>query len=317
MSDHTGIEWTDSTWNVVTGCDKISPGCKNCYAEGIADRFFAKQYPPNADGSPRKFTDVRCHPERLDTPLHWRAPRMCFVNSMSDLFHEDVPEEFIRAVFTTMRNAQQHTFQVLTKRAARMLEIIGTWQRNGLLLREGHGCVLPNVWLGVSVEDQKRADERIPLLLQTPAAVRFLSVEPMLETVSFRWAKWDTWKPHPRRPERMGPGAIDEYDGLRMLDWVICGGESGPGARMFRREWAESLFKQCREAGVPFFMKQFGSYPVLDPRYDQTLPGATRKLQNRKGGDPEEWPEALRVREFPKPYPGHEVARLQRKANVS
>lgn len=282
----TSIEWTDVTWNPVTGCDKVSAGCKNCYAEGVADRFFAKQYAPNGDGSPRKFTDVRSHPDRLEQPLHWKKPRRVFVNSMSDLFHESVPEEFIRAVFTIMRQAQQHTFQVLTKRPERMLEIIGTWQKNGLLLREGYGCVLPNVWLGVSVESQKFADERIPLLLQTPAAVRFLSVEPMLEEVDLQHFQ-----------EHL-PSSF-HFGWLEGIHWVICGGESGPGARMFRPEWATSLMKQCKAAEVPFFMKQMGSYPVLDPRYDQTISGYSRKLQDRKGGDMSEWPEHLRVREFP------------------
>jgi protein gp37 len=295
----TTIEWTDETWNPITGCTKVSQGCKNCYAEGIANRFFAKQYPPNQDGTQRKFTDVRCHPERLDQPLRWKEPRRVFVNSMSDLFHEDVPEEFIRAVFTVMRNAQRHTFQILTKRAARMLEIVGTWQRNGLLLREGHGCILPNVWLGVSVEDQEHADERIPLLLQTPAAVRFLSIEPQLGPVDM------TDLPVPRDYENLSDAIIqpyrfnaltsadDEhvYNVHQKIDWVIVGGESGPGARPFQVEWAKSIVDQCRAAGVACFVKQLGSHVIQD--------GEHRKKRDRKGGDMHEWPHELRVREFP------------------
>lgn len=284
----TSIQWTDKTWNPVTGCDKVSPGCKHCYAEGIADRFFAKQYPPNADGSVRRFTDVRCHPERLQDPLHWKKPCMVFVNSMSDLFHEGVSEEFIQAVFTTMAMARQHTFQVLTKRPHRMLEVIGAWKRNGLLLREGCGCVLPNVWLGVSVENQKYADERIPLLVRTPAKVRFLSVEPQLEHV---------------RLQLFNPIHADgeDFPPKPQINWVICGGESGPGARPFNLAWAESLLRQCQAAGVPFFMKQVGSNTIADlPKgltFRYTGGGVKR---DRKGGDPEEWPEHLRVREFPR-----------------
>lgn len=295
----TNIEWTDETWNPVTGCDKVSPGCKFCYAEGIADRFFAKQYPPNEDGSPRKFTDVRCHVERLEEPLHWKKPRRVFVNSMSDLFHEDVPSGFIRRVFWTMRECRDrnlgHTFQILTKRPERMLgfcrEVSDRADLGDWTYTERGGAPLENVWLGVSVENQKYADERIPLLLQTPAAVRFLSVEPQLEAISFRWAKWDNWQFHPRRVTTLGKGAVNELDGLRMLDWVICGGESGPGARPFDVEWAETLLGQCKAAAVPFFMKQLGAY-ARDY-------GSPMNLRDRKGGDPEEWPEHLRVREFP------------------
>lgn len=277
----TSIEWTDATWNPVTGCTKISPGCKNCYAEGIADRFFAKQYPLNADGSPRKFTDVRCHPERLVEPLHWKKPRRVFVNSMSDLFHEDVPTEFIARIWRVMRRADRHTFQVLTKRATRMREVLV-------------GCKIPiwNIQLGVSVENQKQADERIPLLLQTPAAVRFLSIEPQLEAVDLtcflgKLPEDDDGAPYPGN-----------------ISWVICGGESGPGARPFNLAWAESLLEQCKAAGVPFFMKQMGSHPQVHSCRDEscTHPDCGMEdihLKDRKGGDMSEWPAHLRVREFP------------------
>lgn len=287
----TSIEWTDVTWNPVTGCTKVSPGCKNCYAEGIADRFFTKQYPPNADGSPRKFTDVRCHPERLEEPLHWKKPRRVFVNSMSDLFHEDVPAEFIGHTFGVMWQAARHTFQILTKRPQRMLAIVSELTADHSRSRFAGPWPLPNVWLGVSVENQKQADERIPLLVDTPAAIRFLSVEPQLEAVSlFDW---------------LGPyGPARSLQQPPQLDWVICGGESGPGARPFNLAWAESLLEQCRAAGVPFFMKQMGSRPQVHSCRDEscTHPDCGMEdihLKDRKGGDMPEWPAHLRVREFP------------------
>lgn len=265
----TNIEWTDATWNPVTGCTKVSAGCKNCYAEGIADRFFAKQYPPNADGSLRKFTDVRCHPERLTEPRHWKKPRRVFVNSMSDLFHEDVPRDFIGVAFAIMRECPRHTFQILTKRAERMRNVV-QWIR-----ASETGPISPNIQLGVSVENQPQADKRIPFLLQTSAAVRFLSVEPQLEAV-------DLYR------------AADEWWQSNGIGWVICGGESGPGARPFNLAWAESLLKQCKAVGIPFFMKQVGSNPFIPEGY-----GVGAALRDRKGGDPAEWPEHLRVREWP------------------
>ena len=203
----TTIEWTDATWNVVTGCSKVSPGCKNCYAEAVANRFWAKQYPPipsvvngEPDGRDRRFTDVQCHPDRLEQPLHWRKPQRIFVNSMSDLFHEDVPDEFIFQVFGVMFLAKQHTFQILTKRAERMLDCclraakdptsyIWAWaselQQGSVDVPQTITFPLSNVHLGVSVENQKYADERIPKLLQTPAAKRFVSYEPALGPINW------------------------------------------------------------------------------------------------------------------------------------
>ena len=233
MGDTT-IEWTDKTWNPVTGCTKVSQGCKHCYAETIANRMWAQQYPPNSDGSQRRFTDVRCHPERLEQPLSWRKPARVFVNSMSDLFHEDVPFEFIARVFGVMREAHWHTFQVLTKRPEVGLHFMG-WIMNGL----GYTSYpTPNVWLGVSVEDQANADKRIPLLLETPAAVRFLSCEPLLSPIQLA-------------------GVCNDWleDGIH---WVIVGGESGPGARPIRHEWVRHIQRQCQDALVPFFFKQWG-----------------------------------------------------------
>jgi protein gp37 len=254
----TSIEWATDVWNPVTGCNKVSQGCKNCYAETIANRFWATQYPPNEDGSPRKFTDVRLHPERLEDPLKWKKPRRVFVNSMSDLFHESVPVKFIDLVFGYMAAAHQHTFMILTKRPMRMLDYVSGVAYDKQLDRTKTNqrwqlsdtwrdipTVLPNVWLGVSVEDQKTADERIPILLETPAAVRFVSYEPALGPVDLNKKELfcETWS--------RGGYTIGTY-----LDWIIMGGESGPGARPMHPDWARSVRDQCQAAGVPFFFKQ-------------------------------------------------------------
>src|SRR4030043_97597 len=175
MAQKSKIEWTESTWNPVTGCTKVSDGCKNCYAECMAKRFWRNGV--NGDNY-RPFTEVRCHPERLEQPLHWKKPAHIFVDSMSVLFHKDVPSLFIDHVFETMHLAYRHTFMILTKRAERMNRYIS--QR----YLPNQRAILPNVWLGVSVENQATADERIPLLLQTPAGVKFVSVEPMLEEIN-------------------------------------------------------------------------------------------------------------------------------------
>ena len=227
------IEWTDRTWNPVTGCTKVSQGCKNCYAERMYERF-------NGPGS---FRNVICHPERLDMPWHWKKPSMVFVNSMSDLFHEDVPITFIDKVFTIMAYTPQHTYQILTKRAERMRDYF-----NGRLENLEEGIInareemrmltaglsaneiaydikrgLKNVWLGVSVEDQKTADERIPLLMKVPAAVRFLSCEPLLGQInlSIRASSCGYYEPLHHHPISSPNGPF--------ISWVICGGESGPG----------------------------------------------------------------------------------------
>lgn len=227
------IEWTDKTWNPVTGCTKVSQGCKNCYAERLYERF-------NGKGA---FKNVICHQNRLSHPARWKRPAMVFVNSMSDLFHEDVPFSFINAVFSVMSDCDHHTYQVLTKRPARMLAFF-KWKS------EEHGIPWepkPNVWIGVSVENQEAADERIPLLLDVPAAVRFLSCEPLLGPIKL-WPllqltnnKWTN-----------RPGSI--------IDWIICGGESGPGSRPMHPEWARSIRDQCQSAGVTFFFKQWGNW---------------------------------------------------------
>ncbi len=219
MSDKSQIEWTDATWNPVRGCTKISPGCKHCYAETFAERF------RGVPGHPFEFGfDIRLVPHKLEEPLKWRAPRMVFVNSMSDLFHQAVPDEYILKVARVMRDAHWHTFQVLTKRADRLHRRLG-----GVLAPFAE---LPNIWWGVSVENRKHGVPRIALLQDAPAVVRFLSIEPLLEDL----------------------GRID----LGGIDWVIVGGESGAGARPMEREWVVSLRDQCRAARVPFFFKQWG-----------------------------------------------------------
>lgn len=281
MGDKTVIQWTDATWNPVTGCTKISPGCKHCYAETFAERWRGIPGHPYEQGF-----DLKLWPRRLEMPLTWKEPRMIFVNSMSDLFHEDVSFEFITQVWNIMYRATQHTFQVLTKRPERMLKFHQTLmvKRPELTERDasfGDNTPLAyNVWLGVSVENQATADERIPILLQTPAAVRFVSVEPLLEKIKLEGVEFAGLK-----------GNVL----LSGIHWIIVGGESGPGARPCNIGWIRSIIKQCKAAGVPVFVKQLGSFPTGH----QWLPDAALSLRDRKGGDISEWPEDLRVREWP------------------
>jgi protein gp37 len=249
--DRTGIEWTDATWNPVTGCTKVSPGCDHCYAETIAHRF------AGTPAYPAGF-EVTLRPERIDQPLRWTRPRRIFVNSMSDLFHDDISDGYIAAVWSVMARAPQHTFQILTKRHARMRNLLAGDLYDLVaddLTSDIYGNVtpirwpLPNVWLGVSVETQQWADIRIPPLLQTPAAVRFLSCEPLLGPIDLD--PWTTGGP--------------PWHGI---DWVIAGGESGPHARPMHPAWPRSLRYQCVEAGVPFLFKQWGEWAptrVTDP----------------------------------------------------
>jgi len=284
MGDKTKIEWTDATWNPVTGCTKVSAGCKFCYAE----RDFHRPYPGRA------FTDVRTHPNRLLQPLRWRRQRRIFVDSMGDLFHEDVRVPFIDQCFAVMALASRHTFQVLTKRPERMrnyfdlsyvtdfpLEPIGSQVRiaysagkiHEMFLSKGKDLPLgyslnqpyQNVWLGVSVEDQQTADERIPLLLQTKAAVRFVSYEPALGPVDFNnielLKEFDL-----SRTVSAHVDALTEHDDEHFfnqhakLDWVIAGGESGRNARPSHPDWFRAVRDQCQAAGVPFFFKQWGEW---------------------------------------------------------
>lgn len=219
MSDGSAIEWTDATWNPVRGCTKVSPGCKHCYAETFAERWRGIPDHPYGQGF-----DLRLVPEKLDEPLRWKRPRRIFVNSMSDLFQDGVDDLFIQRVFETMSVADWHTYQVLTKRADRMQAVTRTLPAELL----GH----PNVWLGVSVEDRRYGVPRIDLLRTVPAAVRFLSIEPLLEDL----------------------GDLD----LGGIHWVIVGGESGPGARPMQPTWVESIRRQCQDQQVAFFFKQWG-----------------------------------------------------------
>ena len=219
MSNNSKIEWTDATWNPVRGCTKISPGCTHCYAETFAERFRGVPGHPFGQGFA-----LRLVPEKLDEPLRWAAPRMVFVNSMSDLFHERVPDAYIEDVATMMLTANWHIYQVLTKRASRMAALLRTKLRTAS--RASH------IWWGVSVEDRKHGVPRIDVLRSAPARVRFLSVEPLLEDL----------------------GRIN----LHGIDWAIVGGESGPGARPMDPAWVRGLRDQCQAADVPFFFKQWG-----------------------------------------------------------
>lgn len=219
MSDGSAIEWTDATWNPVRGCTKISPGCKHCYAETFAERW--RGVPGHAY---EQGFDLRLVPGKLEQPLSWREGRRIFVNSMSDLFHEDVPVAYIRRVFETMRKADWHVYQILTKRGARAREV--TSKLPARLVNHEH------IWLGVSVEDRKYGLPRIAELRAAPVAVRFLSVEPLLEDI----------------------GTLD----LGGIDWVIVGGESGARARPMEMQWVLSIRDQCADASVPFFFKQWG-----------------------------------------------------------
>jgi len=353
----SAIEWTDRTWNPCVGCEKVSAGCKNCYAERQAYRVALMEH---AQGRRSVYLDVirgeeeaaeghwngraKFLPERLAQPLKWRKPCRVFVNSMSDLFHDDITFEQIAAVFGVMAATPRHTYQVLTKRPARMLEFFG-WvnkaaENDGLRISERQWIAeaalaafvhrradpeswdepgdlngpwpLPNVHIGVSVEDQKAADERIPLLLETDAALRFLSVEPLLGPVDLTHLDADA----------AGSKRLCQVDALTgrhtdmgrpcrrvgAIGWVIVGGESGPGARVCDLDWIREVVRQCRVAGVPCFVKQLGAAAsdakngiagaaLVVPAY--LLDRVSKRLRDRKGGDMSEWPESLKVRQFP------------------
>lgn len=259
MSDDSKIEWTDATWNPVTGCTEVSPGCDHCYAKTFAERFRGVR----GHHFERGF-DVVLRPERLDQPLRWKRPRRIFVNSMSDLFHDSIEADYIADVFATMALAPQHTFQLLTKRHGRMRSLLSDpeftmWVGAQMRNRgedEWETWPLPNVWLGVSVENQQWANIRIPALLDTPAAVRFLSCEPLLGPVDL--GQWT--RPHTVDCLAGPPWCSCGRDGDGYLDWVIVGGESGHGARPMHPDWARSLRDQCTAAGVAFHFKQWGEW---------------------------------------------------------
>lgn len=353
MSSVSAIQWTDRTWNPVRGCSVVSPGCVNCYAMKQAHRFSGpggayEGLTKLAERSGPQWTGkVAAVEDHLLDPLKWRTPARVFVNSMSDLFHEDVPDEFIDRVFAVMALAPQHTFQILTKRADRMRSYCASDETLGRFIRliaemrtlnphvkitqdcrhkaDGlNGFQLENVWLGVSVENQKYADERIPQLLQTPAAVRFVSAEPLLGPVDLT----RLWRPehdvfinavrggHSSKPGEYIAAANwpKDINHETHLDWVIVGGESGTAARPFDIAWARSIVKQCSDAGVACFVKQLGAWPFRDWPSEEGLPltvttrgSKGRRVKGRpfisfadkKGADMAEWPADLRVRQFP------------------
>jgi protein gp37 len=341
----TTIEWTRSddgtagkTWNPILGCDRVSPGCDRCYAMGVAR---IRQFNPNPkiasafagttsnDGGVDWTGKVNLLGDRLTEPLGWKKPARVFVNSMSDLFHKNVPDEFIARVFAVMALAPQHTFQILTKRHARMRSLIGgphevdtergyapgVWFRSLVqyathelgnevnLFGADSPWPLPNVHLGVSVEDQKWADIRIPALLETPAAVRFLSCEPLLGPIDLgigdphRDHDSDDvhGAPHPRVCLTCSTEDEHNVEYFRRepdsggIDWVIVGGESGPGARPLNPDWVRSIVGECRDAGTAPFVKQLGS-----------VWAKANGASDGKGGEPADWPADLRVREYPK-----------------
>lgn len=355
----TNIEWADRVWNPITGCSKVSQGCKFCYAEVMAKRTFGRLYPPVYIGPgcdepadewrARRFTDVQTHADRLDAPLRWRKPSRIFVNSMSDLFHEDVPDAFIDKVFAVMALAPMHTFLVLTKRPERMRVYLSdqrdlkvwnsAWnvcewfpeaQQNTRHAVEAvaryrdpkheERWPLPNVWLGVSVEDQATADARIPLLLQTPAAVRWVSAEPLLGPVDLS-ESMEGYELGQQYLDAKARG--DVVEALRLIrhgepgiDWCVVGGESGPKARSCDVPWVRSVVEQCQSASVPVFVKQLGRWPVayrnenehggrgwgrlFHDSHGQTPTGEWGLFtSDRKGAAMDDWPSDLRVREYP------------------
>ncbi len=243
MAADSHIEWTDATWNPVRGCTKVSPGCKHCYAERFAERFRGVPGHPYEQGF-----DLRLIPDKLNEPLRWLAPKRIFVNSMSDLFHAEVPDEYIKRVADVMVQADWHVFQVLTKRSERMRSALDTY------LREAAGAT--HIWWGVSVEDRKFGIPRIVDLQNSAARVKFLSIEPLLEELG--------------------------YINLAGIDWVIVGGESGPRARRMDPAWVDNVFRQCRAQQVAFFFKQWGGTRKKDAgrilhgrTYDEMPAGAT------------------------------------------
>ncbi len=369
MSDQRdgGIAWTDQTWNPTRGCSRVSKGCEHCYAEGVARRFSGPGQPYEGlvrldrDGKAKAQWSgvVRLVPDHLGDPMRWKRPRRVFVNSMSDLFHEALSIPDIARVFAVMAQAERHTFQVLTKRAKRMREVLASelfWAdvdlaHIGLFSGDGgteddrdrvaKACAaqrLRNVWLGTSIEDQATADERIPQLLACPAAVRFVSYEPAIGPVDFshwiapttccngcgdshggehqlcpscgednaittwgvdQFARWSTGE---RYAANDGAGHED-IDRGSPLDWIVVGGESGLGARPFDLAWARSTIAQCRAAGVACFVKQLGASPRVWTGERGYTPDVfdlpELRLRDRKGGDIDEWPKDLRVRQWP------------------
>lgn len=355
MGDKTGIAWCDASWNPLRGCSRVSAGCEHCYAEKVAHRFSGPGQPYEGLTREGRWNGtIKLVPKHLRDPLHWRRPRRVFVNSMSDLFHEGVPLDYLDRVFAVMalaargrlrkrdawrkdaaeRQGPGHTFQVLTKRPERMREYIRDpdapariWLQarrldpwgDGRTVYGGHlqprsgeqntlpEWPLPNVHLLASVEDQKAADERIAILLDTPAAVRGISAEPLLGPLDFFWTRdahglgeSGGWVDPLRGWSHDGHG---DSCGVNRLNWVIVGGESGPGARPCHVEWIRSIVQQCQEAEVPCFVKQMGRGASMHTDAGRGFHVRDGDgyivLKCPKGDDPAEWPEDLRVQEFP------------------
>lgn len=352
MGDKTGIEWTDATWNPLAGCSIVSPGCTNCYAMKMADRFEgmieAHKAAHGGDPGPMAHYEgtttrgpynnkppvwtgklTRAPEGILHAPLRWKRPRMVFVNSMSDLFHEDVPDEWIDEIFAIMALCPQHIFQILTKRPNRMMKYMQAWRENRChIVYSHHACEiynkrekdygdirdyeqlcfrgpaydpLPNVWLGVSVEDHRRASERIRLLLDTPAAIRFLSMEPLVHPVDLNKLHNTAIKDTGNMPMVLEtclytvkdrPAILPAHDTAK-IDWVILGGESGPDARPMHPEWVRLVRDQCETAGVPFFFKQWGTWypcggwPCAGEKTAMNIEGKIQKF--RDSFPPEGW----------------------------
>lgn len=279
----SNIEWTEKTWNPTTGCDLLSPGCNHCYAKTMSHRLMMMGQPKYSNGF-----GLTLHPSTLDLPTTWRKPTMVFVNSMSDLFHDQVPLSYIQQVFSVMRETPQHTYQILTKRSGRMWAVSDQidWP--------------DNVWMGVSVESPKYI-QRVVHLLNTNAKVKFVSYEPALEYVNFEYPLelWPNGPPMCCSGIECGcMGKPTEPPLLYGLDWIIVGGESGPGARPFDLDWARGVVGVCKGTRVKCFVKQMGSNP-----YDSSLTATGEskiiKLKDKKGGDMSEWPQDLHVREMP------------------
>jgi len=304
MSNRTAIPWTEATWNPTRGCSRISAGCQRCYAERMAHRFSGRGRPfaGLTRSGPSWTGKVRLVPEALDLPLRWKRPRRIFVDSMSDLFHGWVPDEFIDRVFAVMALTQRHCYQLLTKRPDRMAGYIADAGQSierlehparemGYSLKfQGRGLIpwpLPNVCLGYSASTQKDLDAGVGHLARTPAALRFLSLEPLIEPLDLE--RVGSYRGEPLSALEEVVGHVERS----RVDWVIVGGESGPGARPCEVEWIRSIVRQCKAARVPCFVKQLGA------NVRQNGIGMHVFFDDRKGADPSEWPKDLRVREFP------------------
>jgi len=334
VSRETGIQWTDATWNPIRGCSRVSEGCRHCYAEVVAARFSGPGQPyeglarRTSKGEARWTGKIMFVEKHLEDPLRWKKPARIFVNSMSDLFHEEVTDEQLDRIFAVMALADRHTFQVLTKRPERMLKYFSYEYRWAMIEGASQALYakrtgedpsmwlavngpLPNVWLGVSVEHQEAANLRIPILADTPAAARFLSCEPLLGSI--RLASFFARGVHPGEAKwRTTPSPIA---------WVIVGGESGAHARPCNSQWIRDIVSQCRAQGVIPFVKQLGAKPGFtledEERRGNTMPSYhhydaevglyIKKMDHDHGGDPAEWPEDLRVQEFPRPHPREAV----------